>query len=313
MSNVATRLSVSVSKHPLIPHVAVCICTFKRSLLLPNLLRHLESQRTDGILTYDVVIADNDSAQSAEHAVREFAATSQLPITYCVEPIQNISLARNRAIAHATGDFLAFIDDDEVPTKDWLYQLFQARTKYCVDGVLGPVLPRFQERPPRWVVKGNFFDRMRHPTGRRVKWPEARTGNVLLSRAALDHMDTPFRAQFGSGGEDVDFFRRLIGSGCTLVWCDEAAVYELVPPSRCTRRFLLRRALLRGSTFPKQSGHRVRNVVKSVIAVPCYIVALPFLALTGQHVFMGYLIKLLDHASRLLALAGMRLSTQREM
>jgi hypothetical protein len=52
--------------------------------------------------------------------------------------------------------------------------------------------------------------------------------------------------------------------------------------------------------------------VKSVIAVPCYALALPVLALAGQHVFLKYLIKLLDHGSRLLAFLGFSLVTQRQ-
>ncbi len=296
-----------------ISHITVCVCTFKRGHLLRDFIDGLTFQRTDGLFTYDLVIVDNDSARSAEQTVSKYAAKSRFPITYCLEPIQNIALARNRSVAHATGDLLAFIDDDEIPDTDWLFALFQVRVRYCADGVLGPCIPRFNEVPPRWVTKGRFFDRPRHQTGHRVKWPEARTGNVLVTRAAVNQLEMPFRPQFDTGGEDVDFFRRLTVNGCRFVWCDEACVYELVPPSRCTRQFLMRRALLRGSTFPKTSGHRVRNIVKSIVAVPCYTMALPFLAIAGHHFFMVYFIKLLDHASRLLALGGLPLSTQREM
>jgi glycosyltransferase involved in cell wall biosynthesis len=280
--------------------------------LLPNLFSCVESQRTDGLFTYDLVVVDNDNARSAERVVQDFAASSHLKVTYCVEPQQNISLARNRALAQASGDLLAFIDDDEVPASDWLYELFQTRAKSRADGVLGPVVSRFQETPPQWVTKGKFFDRPRRPTSVAVAWPEARTGNVLVAKDILRDLHPPFRPQFGSGGEDVDFFRRLITSGRRFVWCDEAVVYEWVPPSRCTRRFLIGRAVLRGSNFPKQSGARLKNILKSVVAVPSYVVALPFLAMVGHHHFVAYLVKLSDHASRLLALAGVRLATQRE-
>jgi glycosyltransferase involved in cell wall biosynthesis len=295
-----------------IPHISVCICTFRRGTLLPNLFSHVESQRTDGLFTFDLVVVDNDNTRSAERAVQNFAASSRLNVTYCVEPEQNISLARNMALFQASGDLLAFIDDDEVPTTDWLYELFQTRAKYGVDGVLGPVVARFQEVPPQWITKGKFFDRPRRQTGIAVAWPEARTGNVLVAKGILGNLDPPFRPQFGSGGEDVDFFRRLITSGRRFVWCDEAVAYEWVPPSRCTRRFLIGRALLRGSNFPKQSGARLKNILKSVVAVPSYVVALPFLAVAGHHHFVAYLVKLSDHTSRLLAIAGVRLSTQRE-
>jgi len=296
----------------LAPRITVCVCTFKRSDSLAELLRNLLLQRTDGCFTHDIVVVDNDEARSAEQVVREFAATSQIPTTYCVEPDQNIALARNMAVGRAEGGLLAFIDDDEVPTTDWLYQLFHTRAKYQVDGALGPVLARFQQVPAEWVVKGKFFDRPRHRTGHPIKWSEARTGNVLVAKDVCRAMDPPFRPQFGSGGEDVDFFRRATELGRRFVWSDEAVVHELVPPHRCTRRFLMHRALLRGSNFPKQSAHRVRNILKSVIAVPCYTLALPLLAVRGHHVFVTYLVKLLDHSSRLLAMAGVRLSTERQ-
>jgi succinoglycan biosynthesis protein ExoM len=161
-------------------------------------------------------------------------------------------------------------------------------------------------------VKGNFFDRPRHRTGHAIKWSEARSGNVLVAADVCRALDPPFRPKFGNGGEDVDFFRRAGEQGRRFVWSDEAVVHELVPPHRCTRRFLMRRALLRGSNFPKQSAHRLRNVLKSIVAIPCYAIALPVLAVRGQHLFVAYLIKLVDHSSRLLAMAGVRLSTERQ-
>ena len=295
-----------------VPQITVCVCTFKRGALLLNLLQHLETQQTRGLFSYDVVIADNDAARSAEETVTTHAKTSQLKITYCVEPQENIAVARNRSVANAQGDVVAFIDDDEEPTPDWLHDLFQTRARYRADGVLGPVLARFQASVPGWMTKGKFFDRPRHATGDVVDWHEGRTGNVLMSRRVLQQLDPPFRSQFGSGGEDVDFFRRAVAEGYAFVWCDEAIVYEFVPAYRCTRRFLLRRAMLRGSIFPKQSAPRAMHVLKSFIAVPSYALALPFLAIAGHHLFVRYLAKLFEHASRLLALAGFPLITQRD-
>jgi hypothetical protein len=85
-----------------------------------------------------------------------------------------------------------------------------------------------------------------------------------------------------------------------------------VPSLRCSRSYLLRRALLRGSNFPKHPTDRLKSAAKSLVAVPCYTVALPIFAIFGQHIFLKYLIKLLDHASRLLAYLGLRLVTERQ-
>jgi succinoglycan biosynthesis protein ExoM len=294
-----------------LPHISVCICTFKRTELLTRLLERLSDQYTGGLFTYSVVVADNDGAQSARQIVAAFSTESGAPVTYCVEPQQNIALARNKALQHAKGDLIAFIDDDEFPASDWLCILFKALMAYGADGVLGPVRPHFESDPPAWVRRGRFFDRPSHTTGYKMLWYESRTGNTLFQRAVLANVDPPFRPNFATAGEDMDFFRRAMNRGYSFVWCDEAIVYESVPSFRCSRSYLLKRALLRGSNFPKHPANRLQNAAKSLIAVPCYTVALPVLAIFGQHIFLKYLIKLLDHASRLLAYLGLRLVTER--
>ena len=293
-------------------HISVCICTFKRADLLRRLLDRLVNQQTEGLFTYSAVVSDNDASESAREVVAGFSATSSLQVTYCNEPQQNIALARNRALQHAEDDFAAFIDDDEFPADDWLLNLYKACEKYGADGVLGPVKPHFESEPPRWLTKGKFFDRPTHPSGYKLTWSEARTGNVLFRRDILKKLDIPFRSQFATAGEDMDFFRRLMDEGCVFIWCDEGVAYETVPSARCKRSYLLRRAMLRGSNFPKHPADRIKNVAKSLIAVPCYTLALPIFALFGEHLFLKYLIKLLDHVSRLLAFLGLRLAVQRE-
>ena len=295
---------------PRTQHLSVCICTLKRGELLRRLLKALQNQKTDGLFQYSIVVADNDSGQSAQATAQPFSSTT-IPLTYCVEPERNIAKARNKAVENASGDFIVFIDDDEFPAEDWLLHLYKTFVATGADGVLGPVKPHFETEPPAWVTKGKFFDRPSHPTGTKIGWEEARTGNVLFRKSILIPGEPPFRTQFNTAGEDVDFFRRMMEKGCTFVWCDEAVAYETVPASRCNRTYLLRRALLRGSNFHKHPANRIKNTVKSVIAVPAYTLALPFLALAGQHVFLDYLIKLLDHGSRLLAFVGISVIKER--
>jgi len=292
-------------------HVTVCVCTYKRPDLLSRLLTRLQKQSAQDF-TYSIVIADNDQRESARAPVTAFAAQSSIRAVYCVEPRQNIALARNKALENSEGEFIAFIDDDEVPGEDWLTQLLAARRQFEADGVLGPVRPYFDSEPPRWVKRGNFFDRPEHPTGSWLKWNECRTGNVLFRRRILAGLEEPFRSEFGTG-EDMDFFRRMIDQGYKFVWCQEAPANELIPPERCRRSFLLRRAMLRGSDFPKHPVDKVKNVVKSIVAVPTYALALPILLGFGQHVFLKYLIKLCDHSSRLLAFSRMMLVNKREI
>lgn len=293
-------------------HISVCICTFKRPEYLQRLLQSLEHQETRGVFTFSVVVADNDSGESARPVVQRFSQTSSLKIIYCAEPRQNIALARNRALSQAVGQFVAFIDDDEFPQSDWLLNLLNACHEYKADGVLGPVRPHFEENPPPWIIKGRFCERPEHPSGRKMDWEECRTGNLLFKMSIIDGLTEPFDSQFGTGGEDKDFFMRMTDAQRTFVWCNEATVFETVPQSRWTRGYMLKRALLRGKNVLKHPVGRFGILVKSLIAAPLYLVALPVLFLMGQHWFMRYSIKLCDHLGRLLALFGLNPVNERQ-
>jgi len=254
------------------------------------------------MFTFSVVVSDNDAKESGRAVVEKFSRN--LPITYVVQPVKNFALARNTAVANATGDFVVFIDDDEFPTKNWLRNLFTTCIRCNVAGVLGPVRPHFEPQPPEWVVRGGFYDRPGHATGFVMNWHECRTGNVFLRRSIFDGLTEVFRPEFGTGGEDQDFFRRMIERRHTFIWCDEAVVYEVVPPGRWKRSVLIKRALLRGQNSFQHPDGRFRNTCKSLVAVPLYAVALPFLLMGGQHLFMRYAIKFCDHFGRLLTLVG---------
>jgi succinoglycan biosynthesis protein ExoM len=214
-------------------------------------------------------------------------------------------LARNEALKHAAGDFVAFIDDDEFPENSWLSAMLEACEQYQAAGVLGPVRPHFEEPPPRWVVDGRFCERLEHRTGRVMEWEECRTGNVLFRRQILDGVEDVFRPEFGTGGEDKDFFLRMTRLGHVFRWCSEGIVYETVPRERWKRSYMLKRAMLRGRNILKHPVGRIGLVTQSVIVAPVYLMVLPFGLILGQHVFMKYCIKFCDHAGRILALVGL--------
>lgn len=288
-----------------IKHISVCVCTYKRPEFLKRLLLTLAAQEVSGLFTYSIVVVDNDRSRSAERVVHDFVASSNLKIKYCVEPQQNIALARNKAVDNSSGDFVAFIDDDEFPSKSWLLTLFRTFNEYKVDGVLGPVKPHFDEEPPKWIVKGKFYERPTYPTGFRIDRKKGRTGNVLMRRAIFEDGRQPFNPEFLTG-EDQEFFGRMIERGYVFIWCDEAVAYETVPPIRWKRAFMLKRALLSGAISPAGPTFGALDVAKSLLAVPAYGIILPFMIVFGHHRFMKFLIKLFDHIGKLLAVMGMR-------
>jgi succinoglycan biosynthesis protein ExoM len=290
-----------------IEHIVVCICTFQRPSMLGRLLSCLEMQRSANRFTWSAVVVDNDAGESARATVEAFRARSRMSVSYTVVAEQNIACARNAAVDRAEGTYIAFIDDDEFPSEDWLILLLETCRGYNADGVLAPVLPHFETPPPQWVMKGRVFDRPMHTTGHWLNWENTRTGNVLFRNAVFSAPDARFNPLFSSGGEDREFFRRMIAKGFRFVWCAEAAVLETVPAFRWDLSFLFRRALLRGQTAVLHDRSRTRGIVKSVAAgLFCASALLPSL-LSGQHVFVNYLVRLGDHLGRLFASIGIKL------
>ena len=294
-------------------HINVCICSYQRPDLLRRSLKSLGEQDTKGRFSFSLVVADNDALESGRSVVSEIAGDFPVPITYCTETRRSISHARNKALEHANGDAIAFIDDDEFAERDWLHNLYVALAEHPVAGVLGPVRPFFDVEPPAWIRKGRFCERPEHATGFVMPWTECRTGNVLFKKAIIDGVNPVFLPEFGTAGGDMNFFWRMMQQGHRFIWCNEAVVHEVVPPSRLKRSFMIKRALLRGGNSRKHPAWRWRAVFKSVVAVPAYAVLLPFLLVAGHHLFMKYLVKCCDHAATLLSVFGLRLMKQREM
>ncbi|HKZ36223.1 MAG TPA: glycosyltransferase [Chryseolinea sp.] len=295
-------------------HICLCICTYKRPELLRGLLSKLREQETEGHFEYSIVIVDNDSSESARQTVESSARQSKIPISYYVEPEQNIALARNKALENATGDFIAFIDDDEYPSNTWLLDLYTTFNTYKPNGgVLGPVIPHFSEGTPKWLIKSKICDRPNHLTGTILGWNMTRTGNVLLSRRIFKEGSFLFDKKYGrNGGEDKDLFKRLIAHGYSFIWCHEAEVYEVVYPSRWKLSHYLYQAILRGADNGKENCNRsVFYFMKSLISFLCYAGLLSVSIFMGKHYIYKYLIKVVFDFARVLGCFGIAFATVR--
>lgn len=311
--NAAEQTGIRAAGHPLsdarqqaLPHICVCVCTYKRPEPLERLLVEMKRQQTGGLFTYSIVVTDNDKTRSAEAVVEKLRASLAVPVQYLVQPKRGIALARNMVVANANGEYLALIDDDEFPAGDWLLRMFLDCNQYNADGVLGPVIRHFDQTPPSWLVKTKLFTRPVYPTGVRVGWRESRTSNVLLHRRVIENDPQPFRPEFRAG-EDQDFFHRKIAQGYTFIWSADGIVYEVIPPARWKRMYSVRRALLQGACELQLPVFGPMSILKSALALPIYGVILPWTLLFGQHRFMTVLEKLSYHAGKLFKLVGIDL------
>lgn len=222
--------------------VIICIPTFKRPKMLRRLLDAIAALETSASVS--VLVADNDADGHAGLDSCLAIEGYRWPLTAVIAPDRGIAQVRNTLIEYAlmTGaQFIAMIDDDEWPQKDWIDQLLKTACETHADVLQGSILFGHGKTAH---VHGDI----RRPTGPVAMLQGA--GNLLIHRAAVEEMARPwFDPQFAlSGGEDLDFFVRLQRAGKRFAWCDKARVHGDQPESRANLAWLLRRSYSVGNS-----------------------------------------------------------------
>ena len=135
---------------------------------------------------HEILVVDNDSEDGTPEAIRRHPEAR-----YLYEPRHGVSFARNRGIAQARGELVAFLDGDCIPAPGWLAAIaapFTAPEVGCVAGELRHVEPRTAAERQAVRILGNWqrFAVTSNP-------PYVVTANAAFRRAALDrigHFDT---------------------------------------------------------------------------------------------------------------------------
>ncbi|WP_170937326.1 MULTISPECIES: glycosyltransferase [Rhodomicrobium] len=225
-------LAATATSQAAIRKVCIGICTAGRPQLLAKCLASLVRQQAPPGHEITLVVVDNDTPPRAAPIVEAAGAHARFPMRHLHEPVRGIPYARNRVLdaALALGaDWVAFIDDDEAASPDWLDKLIGAAERYKADVIQGAVLRHYQGRVPFWAVPAP--PELREGEGMKF----AATSNVLFAASLIraDGLALRFdEAMAVSGGEDTDFFLRARLRGVSITFSEEPFVTEEVHPER---------------------------------------------------------------------------------
>jgi glycosyltransferase involved in cell wall biosynthesis len=228
------------------PTIVIAVLTYQRPGDLEEVIPAVQREIDRAGRNASLLIVDNDPSGSAMPGPGE---TSPPRVRFVHEPVPGIAAARNRALEETVGaDLVVFLDDDERPEPGWLDALVSTWERTGAAAVVGPVISTYAQEPEPWIAAGRFFDRRRLPTGTEIT--VAATNNLLLDVQQLGGLR--FDLDFGiTGGSDTLFTRQIHRRGGRLVWCDEARVLDVVPATRLTRRWVLRKALRTGNSWSR--------------------------------------------------------------
>ena len=223
------------------PVVSIIIPTFCRPDRAVEAARSALAQVSPA--TFEVVLVDNDPDASALGPLR---ALDDPRVVVAHEPRPGVANARNAGLRAAKGEFIAFLDDDEIAHDAWLAELLRVQAKHNADVVFGPVRTRLAN-PPRdhRAYFDQFFARdPGHAEGLIGKFYGC--GCSLLRRAALPSAE-PFSEERNEiGGEDDLLFQAMEAAGARFAWAPGAWVWETPEASRVTLAYTLKRAFAYG-------------------------------------------------------------------
>ena len=227
--------------------ILIAIPTYRRPEGLARLLHALDRMVVPVGVALQVAVLDNCPDRSAAPVVHGGRPYRRRPV-YAHVSARGLSEVRNAALAMALAQgasHLGFIDDDEWPGVGWLRAHLETLRRSGADASIGPVLPVFDQAPPRWLRRLGVPADI--PEG--TAMGEGHSSNALLSLEPVRAHGLCFDPRYNlTGGEDTAFFAAYLATGARIVWCPAAPVREAIPAGRATLRWHLRRWRRTGQT-----------------------------------------------------------------
>lgn len=241
--------------------LSAIVPTHNRPGPLRECLRTLQAQDVDSSALEVLVIDDgSDSPEAIAAVVAEVSGESEIQMRCEHVAPSGLNEARNRGAALATGDVLAFLDDDTLISPGWATALVLAFEQEPCAAVGGKVELRLDGPEPEWLSSRRYY-LAEYDLGSEPRWltgeliddrdPFPVGANCAVRRADFDALggfrgglDRIGRSLVSNG--DTEFFRRLHAAGGRLRYEPQASVLHCVPADRLTVRFFIRRHYAQG-------------------------------------------------------------------
>jgi GT2 family glycosyltransferase len=237
--------------------VVICAYTDER---WDDLAAAVASAHEQTVPAHQVIVVADHNDDLLERARRAFAGTTVLPNA----GERGLSGARNSGVAAATGDVVAFLDDDATATPDWIERLSAPFADERVLGVGGAIDPHWRDGRPRafpaefqWVVGCSYEGMPSVPSQVR----NVIGANMAIRREVFDRVGG-FRSDIGRigkrplGCEETELCIRAAQNmpGGVFMYEPRARVSHAVPAARTTWRYFRSRCYAEGLSKARVSA-----------------------------------------------------------
>lgn len=229
--------------------ISIILCTCGKHSYIAEVFRALNLQT---FKNFQLILVDNNHIQSDFSEF--FSEFNNFQVIYLSEP--NLSAARNLGVKHASGKFILFLDDDSVPSFNWVEKIIEGFEKYNSDMVGGRVDLIIKNNIPRWFTnicrlylsELVYYDK----DIENIIPPRYVVGANMAFKAETFNKFGLFLKDAGRIGkklislEDVEMVRRIYNKGGKISYLNFAKVGHIIPNSRIKMSYLLKRAYWQG-------------------------------------------------------------------
>jgi glycosyltransferase involved in cell wall biosynthesis len=224
----------------------VALCTHNHADRLVRTLADLALLHTPQC-QWELLVVDNGCTDGTPALLAGHAWPAGWNVRVVRETTLGLSNARNCAIREARGEYLVFIDDDETPVPEWL-QAYEALVQdHAPDAFGSRIEVLFEGGRPDWLrdeLLGFLGQLRRSETTVQLTHPDTSFygGNFGFRKTVCGFVGN-FDASLGrkgsdnTGGEEVDFYRRLLDRGFKVWWTPDATIYHRIQTEKLKRSY----------------------------------------------------------------------------
>jgi glycosyltransferase involved in cell wall biosynthesis len=225
--------------------ISVVVCTYNHCQSLQKTLTSLAQMSVPPDVAWELVVIDNNSRDATPQAVDDFSRTVFFPVRYHFEGKQGLSHARNRGIAEASGEIVAFTDDDITVDPRWLGNIARAFFDPRVEVVGGKILPIWELPPPPWLARelyGCLALLDYGPDVRVMETAELWGANFSVRRSVFERHGL-FNTGVGRtpgklyGGEETELLGKVIKSGGRALYDPTLIVHHFIERRRLSKAY----------------------------------------------------------------------------
>lgn len=235
--------------------------------------------------SWEILVVDNNSTDNTAKIVQEYQAnwSKTHPIRYYFESEQGIAFARRCAIKNAKGSLIGFLDDDNLPTPNWVHEAYSFSQLHPNAGAYGSQIHGdYEVEPPRDFKRIACFlaivERGNKPFRYDAKqWLfPAGAGLVIRKQAWLSSVpERPIlkgvsAQSLVSKGEDIETLSYIQKAGWEIWYNPQMRIYHQIPRSRLEKAYLLK--LFRGVGLSRYPTRMIRfEVWQRPFVLPLYV------------------------------------------